>query len=69
MIKSRNKTDEYESYNGVLTAVPELRPPPFEITLETPQKGPLHLQVEAFAAALQTILLEYRNLMAIAQNI
>jgi len=59
----------YESYNGVLTAVPGLNPPPFEITLETPQKAPLHLQVEAFAAALQTILLEYRYLMAIAQNI
>ena len=56
-------------YNGVLTAVPGLKPPPFEITLETPQKAPLHLQVEAFAAALQTILVEYRYLMAIAQNI
>ena len=36
---------------------------------ETPQKSPLHLQVEAFNAALQTILIEYRYLMAIAQNI
>src|ERR1700744_1580036 len=34
--------------------------PPFEITFETPQKTPLHLQVEAFAVALQTILTEYR---------
>jgi len=59
----------YESYNGVLKAVPGLRLPPFEVTLETPQKAPLHLQVEALAAALQTILVEYRYLMAIAQNI
>src|SRR5262249_55057869 len=59
----------YESYNGVLAAVPGLKPQPFEITLETPQKAPLHLQVEAFAAALQTALVEYRYLMAIAQNI
>jgi murein peptide amidase A len=58
-----------DGYNGVLKAVPGLNPPPFEVTLETPQKAPLHLQVEAFAAALQTILVEYRYLMAIAQNI
>jgi hypothetical protein len=59
----------YNCYDGVLKAVPGLKPPPFEITLETPQKAPLHLQVEALAAALQTILVEYRYLMAIAQNI
>ena len=59
----------YESYNGVLRSVPGLQVPPFELTLETPQKAPLHRQVEAFAAALETILVEYRYLMAIAQNI
>lgn len=59
----------YNCYDGVLKAVPGLNPPPFEITLETPQKAPLHLQVEAFAAALQIVLIEYRYLMAIAQNI
>ena len=59
----------YDGYNGVLKAVPGLKTPPFEVTLETPQKAPLHLQVEAFAAALKTILVEYRYLMAIAQNI
>jgi protein MpaA len=58
-----------QGYDGVLTAVPGLRPPPFEITLETPQKAPLHRQVEALVAALQTILVEYRYLIAIAQNI
>jgi predicted deacylase len=59
----------YESYNGVLRSVPGLPRPPFELTLETPQKAPLHRQVDAFAAALKTILVEYRYLMAIAQNI
>jgi hypothetical protein len=58
-----------ESYPGVLRAPGNLQRPPFEITLETPQKAPLHRQVEAFSAALQTILVEYRYLMAIAQNI
>lgn len=56
-------------YHGVLKSLPGVRRPPFEITLETPQKTPLHRQVESFAAALQTILVEYRYLQAIAQNI
>jgi hypothetical protein len=59
----------YEGYNGVLRSVPGLSRPPFELTLETPQKAPLHRQVEALAAALRTILVEYRYLMAIAQGI
>ena len=58
-----------DGYRGMLQAVPGITSPPFEITFETPQKSPLHLQVEAFNAALQTILVEYRYLMAIAQNI
>jgi protein MpaA len=58
-----------DSYPGVLRAPNKLNRPPFEITLETPQKSPLHRQVEAFSAALQTILVEYRYLIAIAQNI
>jgi hypothetical protein len=59
----------YHSYNGVLQAVPGLKQPPFELTLETPKDAPVHLQVDAFCAALQTILVEYRYLMAMAQNI
>jgi hypothetical protein len=43
--------------------------PPFEINLQTPQTAPLHRQVAAFSAALQTILMEYRYLIAVAQNI
>jgi protein MpaA len=58
-----------EGYRGMLQSIPGLNSPPFEITFETPQKAPLHLQVEAFNVALQTILVEYRYLMAIAQNI
>ena len=58
-----------QCFDGVLGAPRRMKRPPFEITLETPQKAPLHRQVEAFSAALQTILIEYRYLMAIAQNI
>jgi hypothetical protein len=58
-----------DGYPGALKSLPGLRRPPFEIILETPQTAPLHRQVEAFATALQTILVEYRYLMAIAQNI
>ena len=46
-----------------------LRHPPFEITLQSPRNVPLHRQVEAFSVALQTILVEFRYLIAIAQNI
>jgi hypothetical protein len=49
--------------------VPGIERPPFELTLETPQKSPPHLQVEALSAALKTVLVEYRYLQAIAQNI
>jgi len=59
----------YESYNGVLRAVPGLTPPPFELTIETPQTASLYRQIEAMNASLQTILVEFRQLIAIAQNI
>lgn len=58
-----------DGYSGVLKSLPGLARPPFEITFETPQRAPLHRQVEAAVAALRTILVEYRYLMAIAQNI
>ena len=58
-----------QSYHGVLRSPSGLTRPPFEITFETPQKTSLHRQVQAYSAALQTILIEYRYLMAIAQNI
>ncbi len=59
----------YRSYDGVLRSVPGLKRPPFELTFETPQRAPLFLQVEAAAAALQTILQGYRELRSYAQNI
>ena len=59
----------YRSYEGVLRSLPGLARPPFELTFETPQQAPLYLQVESAAAALQTILQEYRQLRAFAQNI
>jgi murein peptide amidase A len=59
----------YRSYEGVLRSVPGLERPPFELTFETPQRAPLYLQVEAAAAALQTILQQYRQLRSFAQNI
>lgn len=59
----------YECYEGVLRPLAGLNAAPFEITFETPQKAPLHLQVEAMNAALETMLTEYRYLMALAQNI
>lgn len=59
----------YQCYEGVLQSVPGMRHPPFELTFETPQKAPAHLQVEAFSVALESMLVEYRQLMAIAQNI
>ena len=43
--------------------------PPFEVTFETPQQAPLHRQAEAFSLALETMLIEYRYLIAVAQNI
>ena len=58
-----------QGYRGVLASLPGVARPPFEITFETPQEAPLDAQVEAFSIVLQTILVEYRSLMAIGQNI
>lgn len=59
----------HDGYPGMLQSIPGMAHPPFEITLETPQTAPLHRQVDALVAALQTILVEYRYLQAVAQNI
>jgi hypothetical protein len=59
----------YRSFEGVLRSLPGMERPPFELTFETPQRAPLYLQVEAAAAALQSILQEYRQLRSFAQNI
>jgi murein peptide amidase A len=56
-------------YSGILSAPPESKPAPFQLTFETPAHAPLHLQVQANVAALNCILAEYRTIMAIAPNI
>jgi hypothetical protein len=58
-----------QGYTGVLAAPPETRHRLFDLTLETPQSAPVHLQVEANVAALKCILVEYRSLQALGQNI
>ena len=58
-----------DGYAGMLQSMPGLARPPFEITFETPQNSPVELQVAAFTVALQSLLVEYRQLMAIAQDI
>ncbi|HMO64440.1 MAG TPA: succinylglutamate desuccinylase/aspartoacylase family protein [Verrucomicrobiota bacterium] len=50
-----------DCYHGVLRALPGLEHPP--------QQAPLFRQVEAFNAALRTILTEFRYLNAVAANI
>jgi hypothetical protein len=55
--------------SGAVKSPSGMKRPPFELILQTPRSAALHRQVEAFAVALQTILVEYRYLMAVAQNI
>ena len=56
-------------YRGVLSAPPEAQPRPFEIALETPKAGPQALKQAAFVAALKSILVNYRQLIAYAPNL
>ena len=58
-----------KGFTGVLSGPPETRPRPFEITLETPQAPPAYLKEAAVVAALQTILLRYREFIAYAPNL
>jgi murein peptide amidase A len=59
----------YDAYEGILAAPAQLQPPPFEIILETPHHAPIDLQVEALVVAMQTVLDEYRQLIAFAANL
>ena len=59
----------HQGYPGILQAVPGLVRPPFEVTLVSPRRAPVHRQVEALSAALASLLTEFRYLQAIAQNI
>jgi len=58
-----------DCYDGVLSGPPKLRPRPFELILETPAAPPEYLKQCAFGAALQTILVEYRQFIAYAANL
>ncbi len=58
-----------EGYHGVLGAPPNIRPRPFEITLETPKEGGELRKEAAIVLALQTILNEYRPFIAYASNL
>lgn len=59
----------FDCYDGVLSAPVKARPRPFEIILETPKAPPTYVKDAAFVAALQSILIEYRALIAYAPNL
>jgi hypothetical protein len=58
-----------DGYEGILSAPPKTRPRPFEMILETPATPPSYLKELAFVAALQSILIEYRQFIAYAPNL
>jgi hypothetical protein len=66
---SANRGIIRQSYEGVLSAPPKVRPRPFEIIFETPQSAPQYLQSLALVIALQTALVEYRKFISFAANI
>jgi hypothetical protein len=57
------------TFPGILSAPPGVRPRPFEIILEAPKGHPAYLTECAFVAALQSILGGYRKFLAYAQNL
>jgi len=59
----------HDGPEGVLRTPPGVRPKPFEIILETPQHAPHYLQEAALVAALRTILGEFRQFIAYAQDL
>lgn len=58
-----------KGYDGMLSAMPKIRPRPFEIVLETPASPPTYLKEAALVAALQSILARYREFIAYAPNL
>jgi hypothetical protein len=58
-----------DTYPGVLSAPPKVRPRAFEIILETPSAAPNYLKEAAFVGALLTILGRYREFIAYAPNL
>ncbi|HLH56129.1 MAG TPA: succinylglutamate desuccinylase/aspartoacylase family protein [Verrucomicrobiae bacterium] len=58
-----------QGYQGILSAPPKVRPRPFEIILETPAAPPNFFKEAALVAALRSILVQYRQLIAYAPNL
>ena len=58
-----------QGYTGILGAPPTQKPKPFEIVFETPQHASIDLQVGAHIAAIESILENFRAMIAEAQNI
>ena len=58
-----------DTFPGVLSAPPIVRPRPFEIILEAPKGQSAFLTECAFVAALQSILAGYRKFISYAQNL
>jgi protein MpaA len=58
-----------DCYGGILSAPPDQRPHALEIVFETPGHAPLDLRVRAAVVAVQTILTEYREFLALGANI
>lgn len=58
-----------QCYEGVLSNPAEMKPAPFEIIFETPQREPAAKQIAGAVAALQAILREYRQMLAYGQDL
>lgn len=58
-----------QCYDGVLSNPAELKPAPFEIIFETPQREPAAQQIAGAVAALKAILREYRQMLAYGQDL
>ncbi len=58
-----------DTYPGVLSGPPKVRPQPFEIILEAPKDPPAYLKEAALVASLRSILLRYREFIAYAPNL
>jgi hypothetical protein len=58
-----------EIHPGALSAPPQVRPRPFEITIEVPAQAPQYLQENGMITALVVVLTEYRNLISYGANL
>jgi predicted deacylase len=58
-----------KGYPGMLSAPPEQSPRPFEIVFETPTGADFEMQVQANLIFLRTVLDQYLQLQAVAQDL